>query len=87
MPILKVYRIYHDYVRPHEALKGRTPAEACGITIQGSNKRANSDSERVSVLDLTALGCKAEAAKIDWRQLKPNLPRPSEEFVFSLLLQ
>jgi putative transposase len=36
--ILKGYQIYHNYVRPHEALDGKTPAEACGITIQGENK-------------------------------------------------
>ena len=28
----------HNYVRPHMALEGKTPAEACGITINGENK-------------------------------------------------
>ncbi len=37
-PILPGYQIYHNYVRPHTALKGRTPGEACGITIEGRNK-------------------------------------------------
>ncbi len=37
-PILKGYQIYHNYLRPHESLQGRTPAEACGISVQGSNK-------------------------------------------------
>lgn len=23
---------YHDYIRPHEALKGKTPAEGVGLT-------------------------------------------------------
>lgn len=36
--ILPGYQIYHNYFRPHEALKGKTPAEACGIEIQGANK-------------------------------------------------
>ena len=36
--VLKGYQIYHNYVRPHEALDGKTPAEACGITIEGNNK-------------------------------------------------
>jgi transposase-like protein len=36
--ILKGYQIYHNYVRPHEALDGKTPAEACGIFIEGSDK-------------------------------------------------
>jgi len=36
--VLQGYQLYHNYVRPHEALNGKTPAEACGITIQGNNK-------------------------------------------------
>ena len=36
--IIDGYQIYHNYVRPHEALDGKTPAEACGITIEGKNK-------------------------------------------------
>jgi len=38
MPILKGYQIFHNYIRPHEGLKGKTPAEACGITVKGTNK-------------------------------------------------
>ena len=37
-PILQGYQIFHNYVRPHESLDGKTPAEACGITIEGKNK-------------------------------------------------
>ena len=37
-PILKGYQIYHNYVRTHEGLDGRTPAEAAGIKIEGENK-------------------------------------------------
>jgi len=37
-PILKGYQIFHNYIRAHEGLKGRTPAEACGIKIEGKNK-------------------------------------------------
>jgi transposase-like protein/DNA-directed RNA polymerase subunit RPC12/RpoP len=37
-PILKGYQIFHNYIRPHEALDGKTPSEACGITIEGQNK-------------------------------------------------
>ena len=37
-PILSGYQIYHNYVRPHEGLNGRTPAQACGIEIEGQNK-------------------------------------------------
>ncbi|OLB67797.1 hypothetical protein AUI06_12585 [archaeon 13_2_20CM_2_52_21] len=37
-PILPGYRIYHNFLRPHLGLNGLTPAEACGISIQGPNK-------------------------------------------------
>ncbi len=37
-PILKGYQIYHNYIREHEGLDGKTPAEACGIKIEGKNK-------------------------------------------------
>jgi putative transposase len=36
--ILKGYQLYHNYIRPHEALDGKTPAEAAGIVIEGENK-------------------------------------------------
>jgi hypothetical protein len=36
--ILDGYQIYHNYVRGHEALDGKTPAEASGIQVQGENK-------------------------------------------------
>ena len=37
-PILSGYQIFHNYIREHEGLKGKTPAEACGIEIKGKNK-------------------------------------------------
>jgi len=37
-PILQGVQIYHNYVRPHEGLNGKTPADACGIEIKGDNK-------------------------------------------------
>lgn len=37
-PILKGMQVYHNYIRPHEALDGKTPAEACGIELRGENK-------------------------------------------------
>jgi putative transposase len=36
--ILKGYQLFHNYIRPHEGLNGKTPAEACGIKIEGNNK-------------------------------------------------
>jgi transposase-like protein len=37
-PIIQGYQLFHNYIRPHEALDGKTPSEACGITIEGQNK-------------------------------------------------
>lgn len=37
-PILKGYQVFHNYLRPHEGLDGKTPAEACGIKVEGGNK-------------------------------------------------
>ena len=37
-PILSGYQIHHNYIRPHEALNGKTPSEACGIQVEGKNK-------------------------------------------------
>jgi putative transposase len=37
-PILTGYQIFHNYIRPHEGLTGKTPSESCGITVEGKNK-------------------------------------------------
>jgi transposase-like protein len=37
-PILTGMQIFHNHVRPHMALHGKTPAEACGIEVKGENK-------------------------------------------------
>jgi transposase-like protein len=37
-PILTGYQLFHNYIRPHMALKGKTPAELAGIEINGENK-------------------------------------------------
>jgi putative transposase len=36
--ILKGYQLFHNYIRVHEGLEGKTPAEACGIKVEGQNK-------------------------------------------------
>jgi hypothetical protein len=36
--IIEGYRIFHNYVRPHMALDGQTPADKAGIEIKGKNK-------------------------------------------------
>jgi hypothetical protein len=37
-PILTGYQIYHNYVRPHEALNGKTPGDKAGIKVEGQDK-------------------------------------------------
>ena len=37
-PLIAGMQIYHNYVKPHMGLKGKTPAEAAGISIEGENK-------------------------------------------------
>jgi len=37
-PIIPGYQIYHNYIRPHQGLNGQTPAEACGIKVEGQDK-------------------------------------------------
>jgi putative transposase len=36
--VLKGYQLHHNYIRPHKTLKGKTPAEACRIIIEGNDK-------------------------------------------------
>ena len=36
--ILTGYQLFHNYIRTHEALNGKTLSEACGIKIEGENK-------------------------------------------------
>jgi len=37
-PIISGYQIYHNFVRPHMALDGKTPSEMCGLKVEGQNK-------------------------------------------------
>ena len=37
-PILKGMQVYHNFIKPHMGLNGRTPAEAAGIQVKGENK-------------------------------------------------
>jgi putative transposase len=36
--ILEGYQLYHNFIREHQALNGKTPAEACGIKVEGKNR-------------------------------------------------
>ena len=37
-PILTGYQVFHNHIRPHQALKGKTPGDLCGIVVKGENK-------------------------------------------------
>lgn len=37
-PIISGMQIFHNYIRPHMALEGETPADRAGITVKGENK-------------------------------------------------
>lgn len=37
-PIVDGHRIYHNFIKSHMALEGRTPSEEAGITVEGNNK-------------------------------------------------
>jgi hypothetical protein len=37
-PLLTGLQIYHNYIRPHMALKGETPSEKAGIKVEGQDK-------------------------------------------------
>jgi putative transposase len=37
-PVLAGYQVYHNYIRPHEALQGKTPAEMAGIEVLDDDK-------------------------------------------------
>ena len=36
--VLPGYQMYHNYFRPHEGIENATPAEKCGVKIEGDNK-------------------------------------------------
>jgi hypothetical protein len=36
--LMEALRIYHNYIKIHQGLDGKTPAEASGIRIEGENK-------------------------------------------------
>jgi hypothetical protein len=37
-PILRGMQIFHNYVRPHMGLNGKTPADLAGIQVEGEDK-------------------------------------------------
>ena len=37
-PILRGIQIYHNFIRPHQALNGKTPADMAGIKVEGQDK-------------------------------------------------
>lgn len=37
-PIVSMQDIYHNYIRPHQALEGRAPAQKAGLGIEDQNR-------------------------------------------------
>jgi hypothetical protein len=37
-PLIEGHQIYHNYIRPHEALNGKTPTGLAGIKVKGKDK-------------------------------------------------
>lgn len=37
-PIVEGHRLYYNFIKPHQALDGKTPSEKAGIVIDGENK-------------------------------------------------
>lgn len=37
-PIIPMNQIYYNFIRPHQALGGKTPAEMAGVGVEGENK-------------------------------------------------
>jgi hypothetical protein len=44
-------QIYHNYVKPHMGLKGKTSAEAAGISVKGGDKWLTSHTKRGETID------------------------------------
>jgi hypothetical protein len=38
IPIVESHRLYYNFIKPYEALNGKTPSEEAGITIEGKDK-------------------------------------------------
>jgi len=36
--MINCYGIYHNYIKEHMVLHGKTPAQVCGIGIKGNDK-------------------------------------------------
>jgi transposase-like protein len=37
-PVIEGHRLFYNFIKPHEALDGKTPSEEAGITVEGDNK-------------------------------------------------
>jgi hypothetical protein len=38
LKLISGYQLYHNFLRPHEGIANMTPAEKCGVKIEGDNK-------------------------------------------------
>jgi hypothetical protein len=47
-------RIYHNFVKSHQALEGKTPAEAAGIQVKGQD---DDNSKRQQTFEIGTCAC------------------------------
>ena len=61
-PILRGYQVFHNFIRPHMGLDGKTPAEAAGIEVKGENRWLTiiQNASRPTNLDNLEEGVKAD---------------------------
>ncbi len=62
-PIFKGNQIFHNYIRPHMSLDGKTPADLAGIEVKGENKW------------LTIIQNASHDPKVDSKNIQPNDPK------------
>jgi hypothetical protein len=71
--LLDGLRIYHNYIRKHQALGGKTPAQASGISIDlGQNKihgiisiASSSDPQKASSIKDRRMGNQRDASNLE----------------------
>ena len=66
-PILNGYQIFHNYIRPHEALRGKTPPKLAESSRR-KKQMVNSNSERIKDLKMKSESC------FSWRRTR-SIPR------------
>jgi hypothetical protein len=77
--ILTELQIYHNYIRPHMALEGKTPAEIAGIEIKGKDKWLTliQNASRNEKFSLTSCLSNYMVALVAYEGLIPRCKKPN----------